>query len=436
MRGVVRWFVVWLAVLSLGDVLGAQPSARSATVELRDAHWFDGTRFVRGSRFVRDGHFIAPPRGGADSVNALAGAYLVPPFGDAHTHSPDGARDYEAIRQTYFDVGVFYVQTLANHRAARRALLPWLGRATELDVVFADAVVTATGGHPQILYELLATRFRPFWENDAERFEAFRSRTQDGQVYYRLDRLADIDSVVRLIARDAGPVLKIMLLQSDRHAERAGDSTYAGSYGLPPDVVAPLVRAAHQLGKRVWAHVKTPVAFAVALDAGVDAFAHVPGYGAADAPDSLLASLLLPDSLVRRAGAQRVEMTATAALGVAEAGEDTARVRRHAAVVQRNVRALANAGVQFLVGSDNYNNARILRLEPRALARMLGQSPVALLRTWAVHTPQAISPGRRIGALASGYEASALVLACDPLRELECLQRIQRRMKQGVWLPE
>jgi imidazolonepropionase-like amidohydrolase len=436
MRGVVRAWAVVLSAMCSVQVVHAQAAEPSRTVELRDARWFDGTAFVRGSRFVRDGHFVERPRGGADSVITLAGAYVVPPFGDAHTHSPDGARDYEAIRQTYFDVGVFYVQTLANHRTARRELLPWLGRATELDVVFADAVVTATGGHPQILYELLATRYRPFWENDAERFEAFRSRTQDGQVYYRLDRLADVDSVVRLIARDAGPVLKIMLLQSDLHAERAGDSTFVGSYGLPPDAVAPLVRAAHQLGMRVWAHVETPADFAVALDAGVDAFAHVPGYGAADTPDSLLASLVLPDSLVRRAGAQRVQMTATAALGVAGAGVDTARVRRHAAVVQRNVRALAQAGVQFLVGSDNYNDARILRTEPRALARVLGQSPAALLRTWAVHTPQAIFPGRRIGVLAPGYEASALVLACDPLRELECLQRIQRWMKQGVWLPE
>ncbi|MCU0617732.1 MAG: hypothetical protein MUD17_11720, partial [Gemmatimonadaceae bacterium] len=126
----------------------AQSASSAVTVELRDAHWFDGTRFVRGSRYVRDAHFVPRPAQRVDSVVRLGGAYVVPPFGDAHTHSPATVGDYDAIRQTYVNAGVFYVQTLANPRAARRELLPKLGRATALDVVFADAAVTATGGHP------------------------------------------------------------------------------------------------------------------------------------------------------------------------------------------------------------------------------------------------------------------------------------------------
>jgi imidazolonepropionase-like amidohydrolase len=51
---------------------------------------------------------------------------------------------------------------------------------------------------------------------------------------------------------------------------------------------------------------------------------------------------------------------------------------------------------------------------------------------WSEATPRAIFPGRRIGALADGYEASFLALAGDPLEDLANVRRIRLRFKQGV----
>jgi imidazolonepropionase-like amidohydrolase len=46
-------------------------------------------------------------------------------------------------------------------------------------------------------------------------------------------------------------------------------------------------------------------------------------------------------------------------------------------------------------------------------------------------TPRAIFPGRKIGRLADGYEASFLVLDGDPLADWSRAHKIVSRVKQG-----
>ncbi len=66
---------------------------------------------------MRGGTFVArPARACIARVISLEGLYLVPPYADAHTHSPDGTFNWDNIRKAYLDAGVLYVQVLANHR--------------------------------------------------------------------------------------------------------------------------------------------------------------------------------------------------------------------------------------------------------------------------------------------------------------------------------
>ncbi len=58
-----------------------------------------------------------------------------------------------------------------------------------------------------------------------------------------------------------------------------------------------------------------------------------------------------------------------------------------------------------------------------------------LLRLWTEDTARTIFPGRRIGRLAEGYEASFLVLDGDPLRDFSAVGQIGLRVKQGRELP-
>jgi imidazolonepropionase-like amidohydrolase len=422
------------ALLLIAAQAHGQPRSAGPIVELRNAQWFDGRSFATGPRWMRDGRFIARPGQRADSVVDLRGRWMVPPYADAHTHGPDGARGMEEIRDMFLRLGVFYVQTLANSRTGAREIRARVNVPSSIDVQFANAAVTSTGGHPQQLYELLALYYRTVHETDAEKFAAFRSRLRDNDTYYRLDSLPQLPRILAEIARDSMPIVKVILVGSEEFDTKFRDSTFAGAYGLRPALLAPLVAGVQTLGKRVWAHVDTPHDFALAMRAGVDALAHVPGYGAAFETDAVARAMLLPDSLLRLARARPIPMTATLVLGALEAGTDTAKLRRFREVSVRNARALRAAGFTLLAGSDTYSSALHVRTDPQVTADELRLTPLERLRLLAVDTPRAIYPARRIAALRSGYEASALGLMCNPLRQVQCLTRIDQRLKQGSWL--
>jgi hypothetical protein len=59
---------------------------------------------------------------------------------------------------------------------------------------------------------------------------------------------------------------------------------------------------------------------------------------------------------------------------------------------------------------------------------------LGLLKLWSEATPRAIFPGRQIGALADGYEASFVALGGDPLADIANVRQIRLRFKQGVLL--
>ena len=424
-------FATSLATLALSSTVQAQAAA--PTVELRNAQWFDGRGFVRESRWVRGEEFVKRPARSADSVVDLTGRWMVPPYGDAHTHSPDSPFAFESIRDQYLRAGVFYVQVLTNSREGRRAIAARVNVPASVDVAYADGAVTATGGHPQVLYESLGL-YRRFWQVDAERYAAARSLARDGDTYHRLDSLPQLAPIVALLSRDTLPVLKVMLLDSEHWTQRHRDSTQFGFIGMNPSLLPPLVDAAHRLGRRVWAHIETPYDLEVALQAGVDAFAHVPGSGAAAARDSVAASLVVPESTVRRAGRRRVFMTPVLGLSSRAVSDDTAKARRFHDVMVRNTLTLRRAGVRMVSGSDTYSDADVLKREPAEMARLLGLTPVEELRLRAVDTPAAIFPQRRIAQLRHGFEASALGLRCNPLVDRTCLDAIDTRLKRGRWL--
>ena len=410
------------------------PAERAAPlVELRGGQWFTGRTFRRGSRWMQGGRFVAKPARAADSVVQLDGRWLVPPYADAHTHSPDGTFGFDGIRDMYLKLGVFYVQVLTNHRSGRLALAGKVNVPTSVDAVFADGAVTSSGGHPQVLYEELAL-FRRMGNTPADRQRAARSVTQDGDAYHRLDSLPQLGALMMRLRRDTVPLLKVMVLRANEFASLSADTTTIGARGIDARVLKPLVDSAHAMGRRVWVHVETAADFELALDAGVDGFAHVPGYGVANIGDAPLDPFTLTDAMIRKAAARRVPVIPTLGLSWSTSKTDSAAWQRTQRIPHDNARRLLRAGVPLLTGSDTYSSVEAIENDLLALTFALKLSPLDQLRLRAVETPRAILPGRRIGALDPGYEASMLALECDPLADATCGSRIARRLKQGAWL--
>ena len=95
---------------------------------------------------------------------------------------------------------------------------------------------------------------------------------------------------------------------------------------------------------------------------------------------------------------------------------------------------LALRGAYFSTFDPSYLAEGTAATEIAALSRSGLFTNAELLRLWSVTTPQTIFPGRRIGRLADGYEASFLVLHDDPLANIANTRSIVGRVKRGVAL--
>jgi imidazolonepropionase-like amidohydrolase len=94
-----------------------------------------------------------------------------------------------------------------------------------------------------------------------------------------------------------------------------------------------------------------------------------------------------------------------------------------------NLSVLMSNGVSIAIGSDAYDDNSVE--EALYLASLGVPDDAALLRSWSETTPRAMFPGRQIGRLEVGYEASFLVLDGDPLTDFTQVTRIRSAIKQG-----
>ena len=163
--------------------------------------------------------------------------------------------------------------------------------------------------------------------------------------------------------------------------------------GLDPALYGPVVAAAHARGMKVAIHALTDASAARAAQAGVDILAHTP------------VEALRPSTIAAWRG--RAVISTLAAFG----GSATA---------VANLRALRTAGALVLYGTDlgNLRVAGPSAEEVRLLAEA-GLDDAAIVA--AMTTAPAAYWGLPFGMIASGREATFLVLDRDPRRDVQAL---------------
>jgi imidazolonepropionase-like amidohydrolase len=400
---------------------GALPTGRA--IAFTNGHWFNGTGFDDRTVFSVDGKlaFRRPAR--IDSTVDLKSGYIVPPFADAHNHnvSFDGAARTTALIAKYIREGVFYDQnplTLARNRAGLNGLVNIPGG---IDATFAVGGLTGSGGHPTGLF-LRNLKAGVFSAEDGE-----------GGMFWYVDSLPDLDRKWPAILARKSDFLKVFLLHSDEYQKRRDDSAYFNWRGLNPRLVPEIVRRAHAAGLRVMAHVETSADFHNALVGGVDEIGHIPGFrGDETGRLSHAERYIIADSDAALAAKQStivVTTLETVADSYSPTGPDSALRRQFDAQNVRNLETLKRYGVRLAIGSDNYRATSVP--EALYLSKLGVFSNAELLRVWAEATPRAIFPGRKIGRLQPGYEASFLSLAGNPLADFSNVTRIEMRVKQG-----
>lgn len=389
---------------------GGDPQvARTAYV---NANVFDGERFQPGVIVVEGDSIVAPDASTATERIDLRGGYVVPPFCEAHNHNlGDADRNEETIAQ-YLREGIFYVGILSNLPALTDPVRHTYNNPDSVDVIFANGPLTATGGHPIRIREIFLDRgFYP----------GFTRETLPGQGYFVIDNEADLERLWPAILALQPDVIKIMLIASEEFERRRDDPEFFGSKGLDPALVPHIVERAHASGLRVVAHIDSAHDFHVAVTSGVDVIAHLGGFNHPTRIDAADAAL---------AAARGVQVMTTA--GLLERRRERLGAEQYAALLsaqRENLLLLREAGVTLAVGSDEPRATSTYEFEYlRGLALF---SNAELLRMWSTNCATTLFPERRLGQLRPGYEASFLVLAEDPLANLDAVRGIMLRVKEG-----
>ena len=172
-----------LRIAAITGALAVAAAARQAGAQAAQAYvnakWFDGNGFRAGDRFIVDGRFTStrPPK--IDRTTDLGGAYVVPPFAEAHNHNVESSR-IDAVSKMYLDRGIFYVK---NPNSLPRFTTPLEGRINGpglIDATFANGGLTGSGAHPIEIADRQIGR------------GAWQSSDGDGGFYWVIDDTTDL----------------------------------------------------------------------------------------------------------------------------------------------------------------------------------------------------------------------------------------------------
>jgi imidazolonepropionase-like amidohydrolase len=290
--------------------------------------------------------------------------------------------------------------------------------------------LTSTLSHPFQAYEPRAAGFFDYAVWRQHWAEIRKSRKLENDAYWFIDSVPDLTAKWPGILAGRPDLIKIFLLNASETARPAPpDSIDFAGHGLKPSLVPLIVRRAHDAGLRVAAHIETAADFEVAVRAGVDIMAHLPGYELGK--NESVSGREISEGVAQLAGESGLVATPTVSLAslVWNDPDSAATVQRRRELQRKNLALLMRHGVRIAVGSDWFGQTA--RGEFDALRALSLWNNLALMRMWSETTPRSIYPTRRIGRLEPGYEASFLVLDRDPIKDIEALKSIRLRVKQG-----
>lgn len=399
-----------------------------ARLEFTGGLWWDGTRFAPDTFYSVDGWLSRQRPGGTIRQVDLGGGYVIPPLADAHTHRLAHADEIVADVDDHRRHGVLYAMNMDPMRIVDGSLLSRVGGPCGVDVAYTEGVIAPSWSVIPDFYRMMAEGGRFGVDVTLEDLA--------GEVIHLIDDADDLEAAWHRLASRNPAFLKVVLAFSDELAKRRGNGRYpaafplgSGKPGLDPALLPDIVRRAHRAGIRVAAHVETAADFRTAVRSGVDLIAHLPGSWqvgeTAGYADGDLAPWLLTEQDARAAAGSGVVVVTTAAGDPADPRRAAfARIHHH------NIPLLRAAGVRIALGSDGAPGSTVTEaLHLAALGVLEGRD---LLDAATREPARAIFPGRRIGALEAGYEASFVVLDGDPLADPAYLGHVRLIVKDGV----
>lgn len=210
--------------LTLATLALAAPVMGHGTMKLVHGRWLVDGHFEERTMYVVDGTFRAEPPAEVGETVDLGGGFVVPPLGDAHNHGlADAGFDEESRR--FLAGGVFYVQNPNSLRSWTLDARKKAGSPETVDVRYAMAGLTSSGGHPAQIYDQAAAHL-----------EGWTVERMQGEAYVVVDDEDDLAREWPRIVSGRPDFIKTYLEHSEEHDRRKGDDAFYGKRGLDPVV--------------------------------------------------------------------------------------------------------------------------------------------------------------------------------------------------------
>jgi hypothetical protein len=346
----------------------------------------------------------------------IQGGWVMPACAEAHNHAAT-AKQPETLKR-FLEQGILFVQNPENLPSDRVGA--GVNTPDGVDIRFANGALTSTGGHP---FGLIKRGLVPHTTSDP--------------FAYTVDSMRDVDEKLGALLATHPDFVKIMLVYSEEYEKRkfrpefAGRDPYFSRRGLDPDLVPAIVSRVHAKGLRVVAHVESAADFHVAVSAGVDQVAHLPGFWPSN--DTLksgdFSRYVISEQDARLAEKKRISVITTLGESLTTEQVPEAMRAKLVDVYRTNIARLRRHKVRILIGSDQFRTTS--REEVVALARSGLFTPTEILTSWCQTTPREIFPKRKLGKLADGYEADFVVFGGDPRKDISNIKDVRAVFKLG-----
>jgi hypothetical protein len=413
-----RCGLCFLVIVTCFLPLGGQEQTGIHIVEFTNGNWFDGGKFQPHTWFSVNG-LLRPNRPyKVDEAIDLNGMFVIPACGESHNHNAIGGNT-RAI-DSYLSAGILYVENPDNLPDSRHG--DRINTPDGIDVIFSNGGLTSPGGHPIGLVKSNIAR------------GSMKPQDGEGAFYYTIGSPAVLEQKWPALLATKPDFVKVYLVYSEEFEKRKDDTKYFSRRGLDPKLLPLIVQKAKTSGLRVVAHVESAADFHVAVSAGVNQIAHIPGFWPSDEAraEKIFERYRINEADARLAGERNIQVSTTLSEGLELIRDPKSKEFASSLleVYRSNVSRLKKNNVQLLIGSDRFFfNSQTEGLELVRSKLMSGQEA---LNAWCKTTPQAIFPERRIGEIRDGYEANFLVLASDPLRDFDAVKEVKLRFKHGV----
>lgn len=416
-----------LLVFIIFTLLATGINAQTKSIHFINGQWFNGNDFTSTDFYSVNGILTKNTPATVDTVIDLKQQFIIPPFGEAHNHSPETDQDLDVFIERYLADGIFYIKNPNSIPFATNKIKTKINHPQSVDVLYANGGLTARGGHPTTLYNyMLGTTYK-------KALPGWTTKSFEGEAYYLINSIEQLEKKWPFILSQKPGFIKFYLIFSEEYEQRKDDTAFNGKKGIDPTLAKLITKKAHAAGLSVSAHAETPNDLKVALAAGVDEINHLPGYQVRWRDGYTEDYYKLPPQLVKRMKKKKVHVDPTYSLLETEIRPMSNQQREAQMNVQKqNLLLLKKYQVPVTIGCDSYNLTAQTEIE--YLRKMNIYSNRELLKMWCEITPAAIFPNRKIARLQEGYEASFLILPRNPLENFDHAYSIALRVKQGVVL--